>query len=249
MEKTEELTEILKRLNSGQNPLAVKDQAKEFLDTVDAFDLSVAEQKLIDEGQNTADISKLCSLHLSLLPDQVEKMKGDITSDHVLSMLVSEHETILCLLDDLELINERIQKMRKFDPDCQEFKKLDHIAEQFLAAELHHQREEEILFPALEEKGIYSPPEILREEHDHLRQRKQDLKTLATLARRIDFDDFKERIGPLVTFLAPALRDHIHKENNFLYPTALKVIDSDSVWLELKAECDRIGYCAFVAGK
>jgi DUF438 domain-containing protein len=43
----------------------------------------------------------------------------------------------------------------------------------------------------------------------------------------------------------PALRDHIFKENNVLYPAALEVIEDESVWTRLKQECDKIGYCCF----
>ena len=41
------------------------------------------------------------------------------------------------------------------------------------------------------------------------------------------------------------LRDHIFKENNILYPTALEVIKENSVWKKMKDDCDKIGYCCF----
>ena len=49
----------------------------------------------------------------------------------------------------------------------------------------------------------------------------------------------------IVKFLIPSLREHIFKENNILYPTALEAIDDAQVWVQLKRDCDRVGYCCF----
>jgi hemerythrin-like domain-containing protein len=43
----------------------------------------------------------------------------------------------------------------------------------------HHQREEDVLFPELEKRGMYGPPMAMREEHKQLRPRKRELKKLA----------------------------------------------------------------------
>ncbi len=245
MEKVQELTQLLKRLNSGEDPAAVKEQAREFLSTVDARDLSIAEQQLMDEGLSTADLQNLCTVHLKMIGDQVEKMKTSLPPGHVISTLVSEHETILCFLDELWWLNECIGKMPAHDPESERFRKLSHIAEHLVAAELHHQREEDILFPALEERGVYGPTEIMRQEHIELRVKKQQLANLTEQVGKMDFMDFKDRLDDVVKFIVPTLRDHIFKENNILYPTALEVIEDESIWANLKQECDKIGYCCF----
>jgi DUF438 domain-containing protein len=245
MEKVQELTKILKRLNSGEDPAEVKEQAKEFLATIDAKDLSVAEQNLIDEGLSAGDMQRLCTIHMELLKDQVEKMISQLPPGHVVSTLVSEHESILCFLDTLETVNKAVQKMDGFDSERDEFRKLANIAEHLVAAELHHQREEEILFPELESRGINGPPMIMRAEHTQLRQYKQQLKQLSENAAHLDFDELKQRLDKIVEFIVPTLREHIFKENNILYPAALQVIEDESIWENLKAECDKIGYCCF----
>lgn len=245
MEKIQHLTQILKRLNSGEDPTRVKEEAKEFLATINAKDLSIAEQNLIDEGLSADDLQRLCSIHLELLKDQVEKMKSQLPPGHVVSTLVSEHESILCFLDTLETVSKAIRKMDRYNAEREEFRKLTHIAEHLVAAELHHQREEDILFPELERRGVHGPPMIMRQEHTRLREYKQRLKQLAENAAQSDFSEFKQRLDKIVEFIAPTLREHIFKENNILYPTALQVIEDESIWEKLKAECDRIGYCCF----
>ncbi len=44
MEKTERLTSILKRLNTGEDPQRVRAEAKELLETIGPEDLAIAEQ-------------------------------------------------------------------------------------------------------------------------------------------------------------------------------------------------------------
>lgn len=63
MDKVQQLTQILKRLNSGEDPTKVREEAKEFLATIDAKDLSVAEQNLVEEGLSTNDLQRLCSIN------------------------------------------------------------------------------------------------------------------------------------------------------------------------------------------
>jgi len=245
MDKVQELTQLLKRLNAGEDPATVKKEAQEFLSSVDASDLSIAEQQLLDEGLSRADLQNLCTVHLQILGDQVGKLTESLPPDHVISTLVGEHETILCFLDELWWLNECIGKMEAYNPEDDKFRKLAHIAGHLVAAELHHQREEDILFPALEERGVYGPTVIMKEEHAQLRARKQELEKLADNVSEMDFEDFKSRLAEVVDYIVPTLRDHIFKENNILYPTALKVIDERAIWLRLKKECDKIGYCCF----
>ena len=69
MEKTEQLTGILKRLNAGEDPDQVKAEAMEFLATVGPDGLAIAEQNLLDAGLSVEDLHGLCPLHLEVLGD------------------------------------------------------------------------------------------------------------------------------------------------------------------------------------
>ncbi len=173
-------------------------------------------------------------------------MKATLPKGHIVSTLVSEHDMILGFLDKLRQVGDSIAQMPKYPGQTEEFRLLAHIAEHLVETERHHQREEDVLFPELEKRGVYGPPAVMRQEHDQLRPRKHELKELVERVGKMDFDAFKERLGELVGFIVPTLRDHIFKENNILYPTALQVIGSDAeVWQRLKAECDETGYCCF----
>lgn len=90
METVERPTQILKRLNSCDDPAKVKEEAEKFLAAVRPADLSIAEQNLIDEELTASDLQRPCSIHLELLKDQVEKMKSQLPPGRVVWTLVSE---------------------------------------------------------------------------------------------------------------------------------------------------------------
>ena len=187
----------------------------------------------------------LCSAHMEMLGDELQSMKANLKPGHVIHTLVCEHDMILGFLDKLEKTNQTIQEMNNFSRDSEEFDILKHIADHLIGAEPHHQREEEILFPELEKRGVFGPPQIMRMEHEQLRARKKTLKELSDTVEQLDFNSFKKQLDTTVRFIVPTLRDHIFKENNILYPTALKVITDEELWKKLKEACDEVGYCCF----
>lgn len=242
---TDQLTDLLQRLNSGEDPAGVREEARRLLATLDPADLALAEQKLIDAGLAPEDLRGLCSIHLEVLGDQLEAMRADLAPGHVVHTLVAEHDMILQFLRELERVNAAIQRMDRYDPAREEFGLLHHLAEHLVGAEKHHQREEDVLFPEVEARGVYGPPQIMRMDHDTLRPLKHELLELAEQVAELQFAEFQRRVNAAATVLVPTLTEHIWKENNILYPTALKVIPEDSEWVRMKAECDEIGYCCF----
>jgi hypothetical protein len=245
MEKSDKLIEILNRLNAGESPELVKKEAQEFLAQVDATELSMAEQKLIQAGLAPEDLRHLCSIHMDMLKDEIDKMKSNLEEDHVIDTLIKEHDIILNFLDELEETNQEIQKLNAYDPDNKIFKKLTHIADHLIGAEPHHQREEQVLFPEIESRGVTGPTRIMVMEHEDLRRLKHDIQNFAKNGKKMNFIEFKNRLDASVKLLIMSLRDHIFKENNILYPASLDVIKDNESWAILKEECDKIGYCCF----
>ncbi len=248
MEKAQRLVELLKRLDAGEDPERVEEDAREFLAGVNPAELASAEQALIDSGVAPEELRRLCPAHLEVLGDKLGGMKARLRPGHMVHTLMREHEIISGYLDRLEEVNGAMQRMDSYSRDRDEFDELSHIAEHLVEAESHHQREEEVLFPELERRGVFGPPKVMRTEHVELRARKKALKELAEAADEMEFRTFKERLDAVVKSIVPALRDHIFKEDNILYPTALQVIGEARVWGRMKAKCDEMGYCCFTPG-
>lgn len=245
MNKIDKLVGLLKRLNSGEDPESIREEVKEFLASIDPKDLSLAEQKLIEAGLAPEDLRHLCSAHMEMFAGELERMKAKLKPEHIIHTLISEHEKILGFLDELEKLNQIIQKIESYNSEQEEFKRLANIAEHLIGAQPHHRREEEVLFPELEKRGVSGPPYIMKLEHKDLEKRKEELRELVKTADKMEFSIFKKRLDTTVKFIILTLRDHIFKENNILYPTALQVITDSRVWKKMKTECDKIGYCCF----
>jgi len=245
MGNLDQLTQIIGRLNAGEDPERVREEAREFLATVSPEDLTFAEHELVSAGLAPEDLRHLCSIHMGMLEGEAEKLKSQLQPGHVIHTMIAEHEIILGFLDELDAVNRSIQSMERYEPGREEFVKLRHVAEHLVGAESHHQREEEVLFPEVERRGVFGPPQVMRMEHEELRARKQEIRQLAERVGAMDFGAFKSRLNAASKFIVLTLRDHIFKENNILYPAAVQVIRDAEQWQRMKAACDAIGYCCF----
>ena len=246
--KKEELKEILERLNEGEPTEEVKREAQELLAEIDPKELSEAEQELVDEGLPETELRHLCEAHLEVMADELEALKTEVPEDHPLQILIAEHDEILDILDRLSGANERIQKMDSYDSSNPIFDELKELGKQLLETEKHHEREEEALFPEVDDTGVTGPTRIMKMEHEDLWPRKEKIDELAQNVEDMNFDKFKEEFKENAEYIVLTLRDHIFKENNILYPTAKDVID-ESKWEQIENKCDDIGYCSFTPGK
>lgn len=249
MNKIDNLVELLQKLNSGDISQELRQQALQMVKNVDPLELSLAEQKLIENGTKPEDLRHLCDIHMEVLKDELDKLRLTLTPDHVLSTLIEEHDEILKRLTRLEILNSNIQKMDNYDNTSSVFKELLNVAIEVIGAEPHHKREEDVLFPELEARGVTGPTRVMRMEHDMLRAKKKEIKALAENVTTMDFIEFKTKLNDACKYLIFNLRDHIYKENHILYPTSVETLSDKNLWIKMKESCDKIGYCSFTPVK
>jgi DUF438 domain-containing protein len=164
---------------------------------------------------------------------------------HPIDTLVREHAAILGLLDELESLTRALELAPGPRIHPKDAERLAWLAQHLLAADPHHRREEEVLFPELETRGLYGPPRAMVYEHRELAQFERALQTISSDARSLDLDVLRTRLREVASPLVTLLRSHIQKENEILYPMALQAIDDDETWTRLRLEGDSIGYCCF----
>ena len=228
----EELYESLEGLAEGE---VSEKEALEKIKRATPVEISKAEQQLVQEEDfGEGEFKSFCDVHLKAVEDEVEEMKSKLEEGHPIRTLILEHEEILEALDRLEELSEALEERELTDNEREE---LEHLAEHLVEAEKHHDREEEVLFPRLVKKGITGPVDIMEMDHEEMWPKKEELKILSK-----NLDKNKEDIIELIDYLVLNLRDHIFKENNILYPSALEKL---VVWEQIKKEGDEIGYCCF----
>ncbi len=174
-------------------------------------------------------------------PEMIQSKVTRLPPDHIVRLLYAEHDRILAMLSDLEdlvrVVSQAVHASR-YQIDA-----IGTIACMLIEAEPHHKREEEVLFPELENRGIYGPPHVMRAEHTGLRKLKNELLELAMTG--IPGAELQRNIRLVAGSLIDILRLHIRKENEILYPLALTLIDEPEVWNRLNAASAAIGPCHF----
>ena len=244
IDKKHEIKNLLKQLHFNESK-ELKDKAKRLLNEISASDLGLIEQEIINEGVTRKEMRKLCDVHLEVMKENLKNKDLNLKAGHPIHTLMEEHKEILNFVDKLKKAVKKLESAKDFKNVRTDIEMLRFAAKHLVEANKHHQREEEVLFPEMEKSGITEPPEIMREEHEDLKTKKEELYKLVCNCEKLSYQDFVKKVIEIAEFLIKELPDHIYKEDNILYPMALEVIKENERWEKIKKDCDKIGYCCF----
>lgn len=232
-----ELEVLLGRLDRHEDVDRSRQRARTLVDQLDDDELADLADALARNGMSVLRASALCPRHLGVAPERRRAFRNSLPDDHVLSVMMDEHVHILAALDRLENL---VGQERR--PTRDGLHEIVELLEFLIGIEPHHQREEQVLFPAMREKDIVGPTAIMDREHAQMRRQKHTLKDMTHALL-----DGREISWFLVrdtgTELSGSMREHIFREDNILYPMAAGTIRSASAWADLKRRCDAVGYC------
>jgi hemerythrin-like domain-containing protein len=134
--------------------------------------------------------------------------------------LKMEHDAVQLTLRILDKICQRIEKSREII-DLQHLNQLQEFFKVFVD-KCHHGKEEELLFPALENVGVSNrggPIEVLLHEHQQGREYVQNMNEALsqyTEGNRTAISEFVKTAKAYINLL----NQHIDKENGVLFPLA-----------------------------
>jgi len=238
------LKEMIKQLHEGAPPEQVKEKFKQVIEGTSAEEISRIEQELVKEGMPREELQRLCNVHLAVFAEQVQEEEIHLPLGHPINILIEEHRVLLQRTDRLGLLVGMIEEACDLVYVGDALTELQSIVKEFVEAEKHYQREENVLFPTLEKHGISEPPRIMWMEHDKIREVKKGLRNLTENWNSMKYGDFKEELSKTAKPLCSLLPDHFFKENNVLFPAALQVVTNEE-WVDVRKEFDEIGYCSF----
>jgi len=242
--KKDLLKELVKRLHQGESAEEIKEKFKEAFKDVTATEIARIEEELIKEGMPPEEIRKFCDVHIALFRESLDKEKPIAPPGHPIHILAEEHNILLKFAEELKDIAKELMETRDFASNSEIMTKLGHKAEHLKESESHYLREENVLFPYLEKHGITQPPAMMWTEHDQIREMKKSIYSLLDSLNRMNSQDFANQLKKAAISLAEMLSNHFYKENNILFPTALKVISQDE-FKDIRHQFDEIGYCCF----
>jgi len=175
-------------------------------------------------------------------PGAFEEKLKHLPADHAIRMFYYEHQIILDFLDNLTETREKIIQLETPLNHPEYIVKVIQIAKQLLDIDMHHVREETILFPELKIRKQDKMLPVLVSEHQFLKEYKLNFYNHVKDLAAMDFNSYKIQLNFMANGIVGILREHIYRENNFLLPMALDVIQEESVWQEIKQKCDEVGY-------
>ncbi len=238
------LKEVIRQLHAGVPPDKVKERFRQILEGVSSLEIAKIEEELVKEGMPREEIRRLCDMHIAVFREQLEKQKLKLPLGQPISILMEEHKFMLQMAEKLNMAVRKVLQVSEISYVGDEIHNIQHIAEDFADAEKHYLREENVLFPILEKHGITEPPAIMWVEHNQIREKKQNLRKLIEDLNATSFQDFKKQLAETAESINSLLTGHFYKENNILFPAALRVV-TDEEWPEIRKEFDEIGYCCF----
>lgn len=220
--RKEALKAILRRLHAGERPEALQEEFRRAVGAITPLEIAQIEEELVREGLPPEEIRKLCDLHLALFRESLEREELLAPAWHPIGILMAEHRELLGLVERL-----------KRAADHENAQEIAHIREHLAESEKHYLREENVLFPALEKRGVVEPPRVMWGEHQEIRALKKEIQSAEG-----------PRLRELAVALGELLASHFFKENRILFPAALRVVPEEE-WPSLRAQFDEIGYCCF----
>jgi uncharacterized protein len=232
------LKNIIQDIQNGKSIADVKAQFVEIAGSITAVELSQLELSLSEEGIPVDDIHYLCSVHAAAIKnspeESVQTKKPEEQPGHPIHTFILENREIL------QLLHTRLQPnfeqfIKEDSPDI--IYKLIEDLNLFLDVDKHYSRKENLLFPYLEKYGINSPTQVMWRYNDFIRDAIKDSKR-----RLSDYNGDKSSVIQTISFIIREVLDMISREENVLFPVALKTLTEDE-WIKIAHESDEIGYC------
>lgn len=223
------LRQMILDLHQGADPEAVKARFREQFSRVSAVEIAQMEQQLIADGLPPAEIRALCDVHVSIFEGAIETKDGQaIPPGHPVHTFQYENLALQELLTLLEQVMAQL-------PDAEALTRAKAHAEQLWEIDRLYTRKENLLFPFLERHGVTGPASVMWGIQDDIRDQ------IKALRRALDAGDapLAQQIFPP---LAQAIRQMFLKEEQVLYPTALRML-TEAEWAAIYEQSDAIGYC------
>ncbi len=243
--RSEALASLLRRINQGMDPNELRREAHRLIVQVTPTDINEAEQDLIREGFSAKLAGKLsvAFLLMGILEGQGRNLRGRLRGNHILLRILAEHDLLRCWLGDLEEINLQIRSIEEMKDSSDWFMRLGHIVEHLNGWQEHLDREDDILFPFLQQYGWASLCRTATAEHEIIREAIGCMVRLIAGYRETALAEFRVNLHSLTTYIGPLIREHLAQEESVLYPIAAAVIEDEHAWKKVKELCDEIGYC------
>jgi uncharacterized protein len=233
------LKQIFQDLHTGKNVDEIKAHFDAFIGKITVDEIANLQHDFIEEGSiPIAEFQRIYQAHTDLFNGTIEKEYRDNMPEeqpgHPVHTFILENKEIDKLLTSR--VQVHLDEFIKDDSADNVYKLLEDI-NLLLDIDKHYSRKENLIFPYLERYGIYGPTTNMWRIDDFIRDGiKEARQKLAA------YNGEKEAVIELFTFILNEVSGMIYKEENILFPMALKNLTEDE-WVKIAHESDEIGFC------
>lgn len=239
--RLKDLFRSLKDESDHKKALYLRKEFKEFLATCDARDIADAEKELAKEGFTLKDFRSGCDVHLELMRESLGQSGTGIPKDHPLYRFHREHEVILCWIEELLGALRDVEGAADFAGAEKAIERVKRLINKLHDAENHSVRQENALFPLLEQHGISEPPRVMWGEHKEMKEMKASFQNGLNSLNRDNYQVVLSKMEETALVLAEYFASHTKKEETILYPIAMKSF-TEAEWNDFRSACDELGY-------
>jgi len=248
-ERQKILKDLIQQLHDGKSVEEVKEQFKQMMDGIGGTELSQMEHKLIEEGMPVEEVKRLCDVHVQVFRESLdENIKPESVPGHPVNTFIRENRALENVIANTQPIIKQIIDTKDGEDISSLLEQWQEKHQQLLEIIPHFSRQENILFPFLEKRGITGPSTVMWGFHDDIRVALKKIRSLLDDVGSTASPELKQKIEELVQPTFQTIKDLFYKEENIMYPTALEVL-SEQDWAKIYAQSDEVGYSLITPDK
>jgi uncharacterized protein len=234
------LKQLFKDLHNGKNVDEVKAHFDAFIGKITIDEISqLGHDELDEESLSIAEMQRLYAAHSTIFMGAIEEEavsthKPEEQPGHPIHTFKLENKEIA------KLLTSRLQvHLEQFSSEdsAEHVNALLEDCNLLFDLDKHYSRKENLIFPYLEKYGIYGPTTNMWRIDDFIRDAIKDAKQ-----KLANYHGDKAGVMEVVHFIIREAGEMIYKEENILFPMALKNLTEDE-WIKIAHESVEIGFC------
>ena len=239
--RQEILKGLIQELHAGKSVDDVKETFARLIQDVGPEEIAEMEQSLIAEGMPETEVKRLCDVHVAVFRESLDaqaQARPETIPGHPIHTFRAENRAAEKVLTALQ---EAIDAL-KATPGAAQLEKARQELARLREYEKHYLRKENVLFPYLEQHNFSGPSMVMWAIHDDIRAGWKSLEQLLAAGPGDDPAAFQASLDETFPPLKTAISEMFYKEENILFPTALKKLSQEE-WVEIRAQGASVGYC------
>ena len=239
--KIDLVKELLKSIHRGVSIEELKKRNSDILSQISPIEIPLIEQQLVREGIGIEDILKLCDLHVELFREflRPREFRG-VPKGHPVDLFMRENEWILKQADALSLYASALANVTDENARKSYLEAVKRILVELKKIRLHYRKQQMLVFPYLERRGIVAVPRVLWGREDQAIMKIRQLLELLSRTNVIDESSAK-LVSEKALEIAKEVGELVFRENKILYPAAYALL-SEGEWVAVAEIANEMGW-------